>query len=120
MLAAQCMCKPARGLSSQIGLYAANPGIRAEVIDAAVQQSADPVDRIPTASAMPGLGLLYVSAHVVDDGVREPHDVEWVKYSHCGGRRGPQWRMVAHPVSSPRDTKVMPVWAPRSHEQRGG
>lgn len=52
------------------------------VLVAAAEQSADPVERIITVAAVPGLLVLDVSADIVDGGEAQPHETEGIQHPH--------------------------------------
>jgi hypothetical protein len=56
------------------------PGVRGEVVRAAAQHPADPVQRVVLAAAVTGTGLLDPAADVVDGLEAESGDVEAVQH----------------------------------------
>ena len=57
-----------------------------EVLGAAAQHPADPIQRICAAAPMPTGLLLHTTAHVIHGGEPEPHDVEAIQYRIALGR----------------------------------
>ena len=73
----------------------ARPAGGGEVLGAAAQHPADPVERIVAAAAMPVGVLLDAAAYVVDGGEPQPYDVEGIQDPHGVRQAGRQGGAVA-------------------------